>query len=261
MSKKNNQLQKEQLSQKQWIDKAQKAKHDLKQHHSSQTKKPWYKRWTFWIVALLILGIIGALNEEDNFAVENEKQKNPPVQIDNENNEKYEKQTNEKEEIATKREDIVEDDVPLEYRSALKVAERYSNTLYMSKQGIYDQLVSDYGEKFPEEAAQYAIEHLDADWNENAVKKGQNYAETMHMSKQGVYDQLISDYGEKFTPEEAQYAVEQLDVDWNENALKKAHSYVETMSMSKQGVYDQLISDYGEKFTPEEAQYAIDHLE
>ena len=31
----------------------------------------------------------------------------------------------------------------------------------MSKNRIYDQLVSQYGEKFTKEEAQYAIDHLD----------------------------------------------------------------------------------------------------
>lgn len=36
------------------------------------------------------------------------------------------------------------DDVPRDYRKALKSAENYSKTLHMSKQGIYDQLTSDF---------------------------------------------------------------------------------------------------------------------
>ncbi|WP_222838578.1 Ltp family lipoprotein [Olsenella uli] len=37
-------------------------------------------------------------------------------------------------------------DVPAEYTSALKKAHTYSDTMHMSKQGIYDQLVSQNGE-------------------------------------------------------------------------------------------------------------------
>src|SRR5665648_750188 len=47
-----------------------------------------------------------------------------------------------------------------EYTNALKKAEIYSETMHMSKQGIYDQLTSDYGEKFPADAAQYAFDNL-----------------------------------------------------------------------------------------------------
>lgn len=81
----------------------------------------------------------------------------------------------------------------------------------MSKAGIYDQLVSEYGEAFPEEAAQYAIDNIEFDWNENALKSAKNYQDLMDMSHSAIYDQLVSDYGEKFTPEQAQYAVDNLE--------------------------------------------------
>ena len=41
----------------------------------------------------------------------------------------------------------------------------------MSKQGIYDRLTSDAGEKFPEDAAQYAIDNLKVDYKKNALEK------------------------------------------------------------------------------------------
>ena len=81
----------------------------------------------------------------------------------------------------------------------------------MSKTGIYDQLTSEYGEKFTVEAAQYAIDNITVDWRENALKKAKLYQETMSMSPAAIYDQLTSEYGEKFTAEEAQYAIDNLN--------------------------------------------------
>lgn len=104
-----------------------------------------------------------------------------------------------------------EESIPREYKSALKKAESYANNMDMSKAGIYDQLVSEYGENYPAEAAQYAIDNIEYNWKENALKKAQSYAETMDMSDSAIYDQLISEYGEKFTPEEAQYAIDNLE--------------------------------------------------
>lgn len=101
-------------------------------------------------------------------------------------------------------------DVPKEYSSALSKAEQYSDTMHMSKQGIYDQLVSEYGEQFSEEAAQYAIDNLEADYKANALEKAKEYQDTMDMSPEAIRDQLTSEYGEKFTQEEADYAVENL---------------------------------------------------
>ena len=100
---------------------------------------------------------------------------------------------------------------PKEYKNALKKAKICSDTMHMSKRGIYDQLVSEYGEKFPEDAAQYAMDNLDADWNANALAKAKEYQKLMAMSASAIYDQLTSDYGEKFTAEEAQYAIDNLE--------------------------------------------------
>lgn len=151
--------------------------------------------------------------------------------------------------------------LPSDYKSALAKAKSYSETMYMSKAAIYDQLTSEYGEKFSADAAQYAIDNYVCDWKQNALKKAESYSTSMYMSKAGIYDQLTSEYGERFTADEAQYAVDHVKADWKANALEKAKVYRDTMSMSSQAIYDQLISDYGEKFTPEEAQYAIDHLD
>lgn len=154
-----------------------------------------------------------------------------------------------------------EANVPTEYKSALKKADTYSDTMHMSKARLYDQLTSEYGEKFSAEAAQYAIDNVDADWNANALANAQNYNDTMHMSKARLYDQLVSDAGEKFTEEEAQYAVDNVKADWNENALATAKNYQDTMAMSPEAIRSQLTSDAGEKFTADEADYAISHLE
>ncbi|MDO8657505.1 MAG: Ltp family lipoprotein [Candidatus Levybacteria bacterium] len=104
-----------------------------------------------------------------------------------------------------------EPDVPTEYKSALKKATTYANTMHMSKKGVYNQLVSEYGEKFSPEAAQYAIDNVKADWNANALAKAKTYQDTMSMSPASIRSQLISDYGEKFTEAEADYAIQHLN--------------------------------------------------
>ncbi len=81
----------------------------------------------------------------------------------------------------------------------------------MSKKAVYAPLTSEYGEKFSEEAAQYAIDNIEADWKGNALKKAQSYQKEMNMSPAAIYDQLISEYGERFTEEEAQYAIDNLE--------------------------------------------------
>lgn len=100
---------------------------------------------------------------------------------------------------------------PVEYTNALKKAESYSNIMHMSKKAIYKQLISEYGENFEKDAAQYAIDNIVADWNANALAKAKSYQDNMHMSKNAIYEQLISEYGEQFTKEEAKYAIDHLD--------------------------------------------------
>lgn len=98
----------------------------------------------------------------------------------------------------------------MEDKNALAQAEVYSSTMHMSKSRIYRQLTSSYGEGFPPEAAQYAVDHLVADYKANALEKAKDYQTTMNMSKSRIYNQLTSNYGEGFTAEEAQYAVDHL---------------------------------------------------
>lgn len=95
-----------------------------------------------------------------------------------------------------------------EQSSALTKARSYSTMMHMSRQGIYDQLTSEYGEKFSPDAANWALDHLDADYNANALAKAKDYQSTMAMSPEAIRDQLTSQYGEKFTPDEADYAIE-----------------------------------------------------
>ncbi|WP_246475989.1 Ltp family lipoprotein [Brevibacterium renqingii] len=106
-----------------------------------------------------------------------------------------------------------EDDssVPAEYTSALTSAETYSDMMHMSKQGIFEQLTSEYGDQFSEEAAQYAIDNIKADWNQNALETAKTYQDDMAMSPNAIHEQLTSEYGEQFTSSEADYAIEHLN--------------------------------------------------
>lgn len=167
-----------------------------------KNKKPFYKKVWFWVLALIIIGAMGSGDSNDPTSpAENEQEISQ--------NQKTEDNDPVKEDVPVA--EKVEESVPTEYKSALKKAKTYSDMMNMSKAGIYDQLTSEYGEKFSQEAAQYAIDNVKADWKENALKKAKTYQDTMSMSPSAVYDQLVSEYGEKFTAEEAQYAVDNLE--------------------------------------------------
>ncbi|MBK2401778.1 hypothetical protein GTU75_01740 [Erysipelothrix rhusiopathiae] len=88
--------------------------------------------------------------------------------------------------------------------------QQYADRMNMSERAIYDQLVSEYGENFPEDAAQYAIENIKADYNNNALEKAKTYQSRMSMSRDSIWEQLVSEHGENFTEDQANYALENL---------------------------------------------------
>lgn len=168
----------------------------------AKNKKTFYKKVCFWVIAVIIIGAMVSGDSNDSTLPAGNEQEISQ-------NQKTEENVPVKEEVPVV--EKVEESVPTEYKSALKKAQTYSDMMNMSKVGLYEQLTSEYGEKFSQEAAQYAIDNVKADWKENALKKGKTYQDTMAMSPSAVYDQLVSEYGEQFTAEEAQYAVDSLE--------------------------------------------------
>lgn len=167
----------------------------------AKNKKTIYKRpWFIIIVFIIIIGAFSGDGDDDSTITDNGT-----------TGAGYEASQSPNTEEGVQAEENVDEDVPTEYKSALKKAKSYSDLMNMSKNGIYDQLTSEYGEKFTAEAAQYAIDNIEANWKENALKKAQSYQESMSMSPSAIYDQLISEYGEQFTAEEAQYAIDNLE--------------------------------------------------
>lgn len=218
------------------------------------------------ICIYFFIGIVSVFGSTDNSKTNDNMEKNYTVEQNTDEpftSSKSEEQLPINEQVSTQDPPTEKEDfnIPTEYASALIQAESYSDIMHMSKAKIYDQLTSEYGGQFSQDAAQYAIDNISADWNANALANAENYNSTMHLSKQKLYDQLTSDFGELFTPEEAQYAIDNIEADWNANALATAKNYQDTMAMSPEAIRDQLTSEYGEKFTPEEAEYAISHLE
>lgn len=90
---------------------------------------------------------------------------------------------------------------------ALESAESYLAMSGFSKQGLYEQLSSSAGEGFTQAEAQYAVDHVDVDWNKEAVESARSYLEMGGMSREALIEQLSSSAGEGFTYEQAVYAV------------------------------------------------------
>lgn len=174
----------------------------------AKNKKPIYKKWWFWLIIALI--VIGAALSGGTESDPSDNQPSSSVSSGIKNDAASGGVSSGETEDAPSNEPSETDSIPKEYKSALKKAESYSETMHMSKAAIYDQLVSEYGEKFTPEEAQYAVDNVEADWKANALAKAESYQEMMSMSPSAIYDQLVSEYGEKFTAEEAQYAIDNL---------------------------------------------------
>ena len=203
-------------------------------------KKPIYKKWWFWlIVIIVIIGGIGASQDENSIQTSN-KVSVTVADFSNMKKEEIEDWCNERKVKYTIKEEYSDtvkkgrfisqsvdesgtihqgDKIIITYslgkeptneeKNALKKAEIYSSSMNMSKQGIYKQLTSSI-EGFSKQAAQYAIDNIDADWNKNALEKAKTYQQDLNMSKSAVYKQLTSSV-EGFTKSEAQYAIDNLD--------------------------------------------------
>lgn len=210
-------------------------------------KKSIFKKWWFWLIVIVIIIGAGSSSTPSNTSTNTQYQKNTQVEVSiidfssitrDEvsvwfDNNKINGTITEEYSDTIEKGNIISQSISAgttahegdslkvvyslgkepttEQKNALAKAESYSKMMHMSKKGIYDQLISEYGEQFSKEAAQYAIDNMQADWNENALAKAKSYQETMNMSKKAIYDQLISKHGEQFTTEEAQYAIDHLD--------------------------------------------------
>src|SRR3954452_4516231 len=93
-------------------------------------------------------------------------------------------------------------------RRVLESAENYLAMSGFSKKGLYEQLSSSAGEGFTQAEAQYAVDHVDADWNKEAVESARSYLDMSPMSRAELIRQLSSSAGEGFTYEQAVYAVD-----------------------------------------------------
>ena len=92
------------------------------------------------------------------------------------------------------------------YSAALKKAQGY-NSLYLSKKGIYDLLIF---KGFNSDTAQYAINHLNADYKANALAKAREHRKYSKISRSEIHKRLVSPNFDNFTKEEANYAIQHL---------------------------------------------------
>ena len=91
-------------------------------------------------------------------------------------------------------------------------AENYLQFMGFSRQGLIDQLSSEYGDQFAVDDATVAVDSLWIDWNAQAVKSAENYLEVMGFSCQGLIDQLSSEYGDQNTIEQPTFGASHVGI-------------------------------------------------
>jgi hypothetical protein len=94
-------------------------------------------------------------------------------------------------------------------QNAARSARSYLSFTAFSRQGLIDQLSSEYGDKYAVQDATIAVDSLNVDWNAEAVQSAKSYLKFTAFSCQGLIDQLDSPYGDKFTVDQATYGAKQ----------------------------------------------------
>lgn len=112
---------------------------------SNKTKQVLKYVGVFFLAAMLFRG-------GETEVVEKEVVKEVPVKVE----QQVEKEVKEEQQVEVEE---VKEEIPFEYEQALKKGESYLKTMSFSKQGLYDQLTSEF-EGFTPEAAQYAVDEL-----------------------------------------------------------------------------------------------------
>ncbi|MFU0790809.1 Ltp family lipoprotein [Virgibacillus proomii] len=109
----------------------------------------------------------------------------------------------------TSEEEIAEEtvespDETLSQKNAVDMAENYLSYTAFSKSGLIEQLKY---EGFDDDDANYAVNQISVDWQEQAVLMAQNYLDYSNFSRSGLIEQLVY---EGFSNEDATYAADEM---------------------------------------------------
>ena len=199
-----------------------------------QKKNAIYKRWWFWVILVIVLICIPfAFNvfSSEETEVETTKVVHNKDAEEDEDDTLSEDDTSEDEGLTDSEDDDIssedsdwdsdtsEESDPtagMDYttQNAFRSAVSYLEGSGFSKQGLIDQLSSEYGSGYTLQQATDAVQALEdaglVDWNEQAVRSAEEYLEYSSFSRQGLIDQLSSEYGSQYTVAQATYAADQV---------------------------------------------------
>ena len=147
-------------------------------------------------------------------------------------------------------------------QQAVDAAEGYlSDGQGFSKRGLLGQLTSSAGDGFSNSDAEFAINHLNPNWDQQAVDAANGYlSEGQGFSEQGLLQQLTSSAGDGFTEAQAEYAISSVHPDWDAQAVDAAKGYMQMGGFSQASLIQQLTSSAGDGFTEAQAEYAASQV-
>jgi len=130
-----------------------------------------------------------------------------------------------------------------------------------SYESLLQQLTSSSGSGFANSDAEFAINYLKPDWNQQAVEAAKSYlALGQGFSYEGLLQQLTSSSGSGFTQAQAEFAINYVKPDWNQQAVEAAKGYLKLGGFSRDSLIQQLTSSAGSGFTQAQAEYAVNQV-
>jgi len=92
--------------------------------------------------------------------------------------------------------------------NAMQAARSYLDLQGFSRKGLVKQLSSSAGDGYARADAEYAVDHLDIDWNAQAVRSAKQYLDMQAFSRSALIEQLSSSAGDGYTRAQAQHAAD-----------------------------------------------------
>ena len=94
-------------------------------------------------------------------------------------------------------------------KNAIRSAQQYISLQGFSRNGLIQQLSSNYGDGYNVSDATVAVDSMNIDWNNQAVKSAKQYLSMQGFSCNGLIKQLSSSAGDKYTQSQATYGAKQ----------------------------------------------------
>lgn len=167
-------------------------------------KRPWYKRAAFLVVLLfagivLVVWLAGIGGDDEQKKDEANDAKDPETS-----------QSREPTSQTSGSDASGEESWTASQKEAVQAAEDYLSMTGLSKAGLIQQLSAETGDAFSKADAEFAANHVDADWNAEAVEAAEGYMEMGGFSRQSLIQQLTSANGDQFTKAQAEYAADKV---------------------------------------------------